>query len=89
MRDRQRSTPRNPGPRGSQPRALQRERMSQRGGSRHDVVHALAHGTSCRLSGDAGAAGQDRWIVDGKDVDGWDLTVVAEIDNGVIVITMF
>ena len=60
------------------------KRMDQRGAKREDVRAALVSATSARA--------QDRggWRVEGgRDRDGDDLTVIVDIEDDVIVITLF
>lgn len=60
-----------------------RRRMRERGANFEDLRQALMTATLCRPA-DAG-----RWKVTGKDRDGDDLTVVVELDDEDIVVTVF
>ena len=60
-------------------------RMDQRGVRPRDLRHALVNANLCRPSRE----GVGRWLVDGPDTDGDDLTVCCAIDGAVIVITLF
>ncbi len=59
------------------------QRMGERGAQYEDVRHALGGARRCR------AAGQGRWKVTGDDLDGDELTLVASIEAGVIVVTVY
>jgi hypothetical protein len=48
-----------------------------------DTIHALAKAIHCK------GAGSERWRVTGPDLDGDELVVVAVLDNGVAVVTVF
>jgi hypothetical protein len=48
-----------------------------------DLVHALVNARQCTLQEN------DRWRVEGSDLDGDELTVVVVLDAGVVVITLF
>jgi hypothetical protein len=61
-----------------------RKRMGERGARVLDVVHALANATDCRAADEPG-----RWRATGPDRDGDELTAIVEIDNGVLVITIY
>jgi len=58
-------------------------RMQQRGLSFNDVEHALLNATRCRVQPNG------RWKLESKDLDGDDLTIIAVVDDGVLVITLF
>jgi hypothetical protein len=60
-----------------------RERMVQRGMRLADVEHA------CLSALDATLQDNERWRLDGKDLDGDPLTVIATIQADVIVVTVF
>jgi hypothetical protein len=60
-----------------------RQRMRERGVSYSDLRHALAKATGCH------AEPEERWRVDGADLDGDDLSVVLVIEEGVVVVTLF
>jgi hypothetical protein len=60
------------------------ERMSERGATQRDVIHACVHATKCTRT-----PKQDRWKVTGADLDGDALSVVVAIEDGLIVITLF
>jgi len=59
------------------------EEMGEARATENDVLHALREATACR------ASERDRWRVEGKDLDGDDLTVVVVIEDGVVVVTVF
>ena len=48
-----------------------------------DLRHALVNASRCKLQPNG------RWRVDGKDLDGDDLTIIVIIRDGVIVVTVF
>jgi hypothetical protein len=60
------------------------DRMDQRGAQRADVKRALSQAQSCSYQ-----AENDRWKVEGKDLDGDDLTVVVSIEADLIVVTVY
>jgi putative zinc finger/helix-turn-helix YgiT family protein len=57
--------------------------MRERGARDADIMHALAHAAT------AHPADRGCWRVDGQDPDGDELTVVAAIADGVVVVTVF
>lgn len=57
--------------------------MLERGVREGDLRNALVHARSCSAQPD------DRWKVEGSDLDGDDLTVVVVIDDGLLVVTLF
>ena len=61
-----------------------RDRMNERGATEQDVITACAYATKCSR-GDR----PRRWRVEGPDLDGDALSVVAVIEGGVVVITVF
>ena len=65
-----------------EPHAL--ARMEERGAQVRDVQFALCNATECRCQPENG-----RWKVDGADLDGDALTLVVEIDDGLLVVTVF
>ncbi|MFZ5439516.1 MAG: DUF4258 domain-containing protein [Myxococcota bacterium] len=60
-----------------------RQRMRQRGVREGDLRHALENAHACSPQAD------DKWKVDGPDLDGDELTVVVVIDDGLVVVTLF
>lgn len=58
-------------------------RMRQRGVSFADVEHALLNATQCRVQENG------RWRLVSCDLDGDDLTLIAVVDDEVLVITLF
>lgn len=48
-----------------------------------DLRNALVNARSCSAQKD------DRWKVEGSDLDGDDLTVVGVIDDGLLIVTLF
>lgn len=58
-------------------------RMQQRGVSFADVEHALLNATQCRVQDNG------RWKLVSCDLDGDDLTLIAVVDDEVLVITLF
>lgn len=58
------------------------QRSSQRGGSFAHVRCALMGASSCQAADAA-------WRVEGKDLDGDDLTMVIVIEDAVVIITLF
>ena len=57
--------------------------MQQRGVSFADVEHALLNATQCRVQENG------RWKLASCDLDGDDLTLIAVVDDEVLVITLF
>jgi hypothetical protein len=64
-----------------EPHAIQR--MRARGVRFEDLQRALTGATACR------AEPKDRWRVEGRDRDGDDLAVIAVLEDGVVVVTLF
>jgi hypothetical protein len=60
-----------------------RPRMQQRGVSFADVEHALLHAVRCQVQDNG------RWKLVSHDIDGDDLTIIAIVDDEVLVITLF
>ncbi len=60
-----------------------RDRMRERGVQPRDVRHALTTAEACQLQDNG------RWRVDSFDLSGDELTVVAVIEEGVLVVTVF
>lgn len=60
-----------------------RQRMRERGATFMDVEHALMHAERCALQENG------RWRVEGRDLDGEEMTLIAVIEGGVVVITVF
>ena len=60
-----------------------RQRMKERGARFSDVEHALVNAARCALQENG------RWRVDGRDLDGDDITLVVVIEAGVVVVTLF
>lgn len=58
-------------------------RMQQRGVSFADVEYALLNATQCRVQENG------RWKLISCDLDGDDLTLIAVVDDEVLVITLF
>lgn len=58
-------------------------RMRQRGVSFSDVEHALLNANKCQVQENG------RWKLQSWDLDGDDLTLIAVVDDGVLVITLF
>lgn len=58
-------------------------RMRQRGVSFADVEHALLNATQCRVQDNG------RWKLVSCDLDDDELTLIALVDDGVLVITLF
>ena len=61
-----------------------RQRMRERNVSHADLRHALMTAARCRLQ-----PANQRWRVDGADLDGDELTVIVVIDGGAVVVTLF
>ncbi len=59
-------------------------RMGQRGATYRDVHHALLYAQRC-----AWQLEQGTWRVEGRDVDGDELTLAVSIQSDAIVITVF
>jgi hypothetical protein len=57
--------------------------MQDRGVREGDLRNALVNARSCSAQKD------DRWKVEGSDLDGDDLTVVGVIDDGLLIVTLF
>ena len=64
-----------------------RDQMRARGAQREDVHHALSNATSCKLSDDS-TAEVERWVANGKDLDGDVLRPVVIIKDGLLVVTV-
>jgi hypothetical protein len=60
-----------------------RQQMRARGVTFPDLRHGLMHARKCSLQANG------RWKVESVDRDGDDLTVAVEIEDGVIVVTVF
>ena len=60
-----------------------RQRMAQRGVRLADVEHA------CLSASEAVLQPNERWRLDGRDMDGDTLTVIATMEAGVIIVTVF
>ncbi len=59
------------------------DRMDERGLSEEDLFHALRMAVNCE------AQPPDRWKIEGPDLDGDPLTAVVEIEQDVVVVTVF
>jgi hypothetical protein len=59
-----------------------RKQMRERNATERDLRHAVLYATGCR----AGHSG--RWMIEGTDRDGDSLTVVAEIHENLVIITV-
>ena len=59
------------------------EEMAEANARERDVHHALANARSCRLQENG------RWRVEGEYLDGEELALVVEIEDGLVVVTVF
>ena len=57
--------------------------MRERGVREGDLRNCLVNARSCASQKD------DKWKVEGSDLDGDDLTLVVGIDDGLVVVTLF
>lgn len=60
-----------------------RPRMRQRGVEYQDVEHGLRHATGCVVQANG------RWKLTTTDLEGDELTLIAVVDDGVLVVTVF
>jgi subtilisin-like proprotein convertase family protein len=60
-----------------------RDRMRRRDAGYEDVRHALVNARSARQQTNG------RWRIEGKDLDGDDLVIIAVLEDGVVVVTLF
>lgn len=58
--------------------------MPQRGATRADVIAALSGASACRWQSD-----RNNWKVDGRDLDGDDLTIIVDIQDNLVVVTIY
>lgn len=57
--------------------------MGERGASVEDVRAALMDAQSCE------AASDDRWRIEGPDLDGDDVEMIVVVEDDVVVVTLF
>ena len=61
--------------------------MRDRGAQREDVHNALSNATACKLSDDS-TPEVERWVAQGRDLDGDVLRPVVIIKDGLVVVTV-
>ena len=64
-----------------------RKRMRERGASYDDIRSALVTAKECQFQEEA--RGEARWKVIGWDMVGDDLSVIVELTDGVVVVTLY